>query len=391
MRAKRGPLALAFACIMLMCALFALHSQSSASVFFSLFSPDSLTNPPFAIIVSDSMKPTLERGDIAFIRKVDPETIKVGDVVAVWVPKKYQNEYDYPPRIIHRVTKIKEIKGVTYLETKGDNCDREDIFRTPLRNVIGVYSGFKIPYIGLIFLFARSTIGMIYLAIVAITIFLLKYVPYHLNKEKMKEERIIELYGRVEQFRESIQDLSEAISEYAVHLQTHTSVLKNLNSTTAKLKEVTKRLALNTKDKEDEFEEGEIREEPKEPADPVLEIDGKEAVESVGEEVRVGARVEVETEAEAETGAGAEAEKGARVEGVAEDKVRYKEAFKLFIAGNSPLDLVIKYNYSPDEAKLAFIKYKELLSFENEYQSITHEFTRVSKKCIKWIKKFFSS
>ena len=100
----------------------ALHSQSSASVFFS---PDSLTDPPLAVIVSDSMKPTLERGDIAFIREVDPGTIKVGDVVAVWVPTtKYRNEYDYPPCIIYRVTEIKEIRDVTYLEIKGDNCDK---------------------------------------------------------------------------------------------------------------------------------------------------------------------------------------------------------------------------------------------------------------------------
>ena len=42
-------------------------------------------------------------------------------------------------------------------------------------NVVGVYSGFKIPSLRLVILFARSSIGLTYLAIVAITLFLLKY------------------------------------------------------------------------------------------------------------------------------------------------------------------------------------------------------------------------
>ena len=112
---------------------------------------DTITNPPIAIIASDSMVPALKRGDVAFIHEENPETIKEGDIVAFQVPLKYQNEYNYPhypPRVIHRVTEIKEIRGVTYLETKGDNCDKEDIFRTPLQNVVGVYSGFKIPSLG---------------------------------------------------------------------------------------------------------------------------------------------------------------------------------------------------------------------------------------------------
>ena len=237
-------MALAFACIMLVCALFALHSQSSASVFFSLFSPDSLTNPPFAIIVSDSMKPTLERGDIAFIRKVDPETIKVGDVVAVWVPKKYQNEYDYPPRIIHRVTEIKEIKGVTYLETKGDNCDREDIFRTPLRNVIGVYSGFKIPYIGLPILFLRSPIG-IYIGVVVLAFIFLEY--FKTRGEEERTRKLNAIYNQLNQLHDCVCELTAVISDYAHHTETHTAVLLNLNSSTHELNKATKELALNTK------------------------------------------------------------------------------------------------------------------------------------------------
>ena len=53
-------------------------------------------------------------------------------------------------------------------------------------------------------------------------------------------------------------------------------------------------------------------------------------------------------------------------------EVRYKEAFKLLQAGISPLNLVTEYDFSPDEAKLAFIKYKELLSIEEDYQNLMH-------------------
>ena len=63
-------------------------------------------------------------------------------------------------------------------------------------------------------------------------------------------------------------------------------------------------------------------------------------------------------------------------------EVRYKEAFKLLQAGISPLNLVTEYDFSPDEAKLAFIKYKELLSIEEDYQNLKH----VSKKRKKWLR-----
>ena len=207
---------------------------------------NTITDHQIAIIASDSMEPTLKVGDIAFIHKEKPEKIKEGDIVAFHVPLKYQNEYNYPPRVIHRVTEIKEIRGVTYLETKGDNCDKEDIFRTPLQNVVGVYSGFKIPFLGLVILFVRTPPGIIYVGIVVLTLISLEYVSYQTRREKERSKKI---YKQLNQLHECVHELTDAISDYAHHLETHTAILQNLNSTTHKLSEATKELALLSSEK----------------------------------------------------------------------------------------------------------------------------------------------
>ncbi|MHC1611419.1 MAG: signal peptidase I [Candidatus Methanospirareceae archaeon] len=208
----------------------------------------SISDYQIAIVASDSMEPALKIGDIAFIHEEDPETIKEGDIVAFHVPLKYQNEYNYPPRVIHRVTEIKEIRGVTYIETKGDNSDKEDIFRTPLQNVVGVYSGFKIPFLGLLILFLRTPPGITYAGIVVLTLIFLEYVSYQTRREKERSKKI---YKQSNQLHECVHELTAAISDYAHHLKTHTAVLQNLNSTTHKLNEATKELALLSSKKKD--------------------------------------------------------------------------------------------------------------------------------------------
>ena len=201
-----------------------------------------IINYKIAIIASDSMEPTLKVGDIALLKK--PETIKEGDIVAFQVPPEYQSKYNYPPRVIHRVVEIKEIKGITYLETKGDNCDREDIFRTPLRNVIGVYSGFKIPFIGLPILFLRSPIG-IYIGVVVLAFIFLEY--FKTRREEERTRKLNAIYNQLNQLHDCVCELTAVISDYARHTETHTAVLLNLNSSTHELNKATKELALNTK------------------------------------------------------------------------------------------------------------------------------------------------
>jgi len=80
------------------------------------------------VVVSGSMEPVFYRGDVVVIEKanflglqeVNPETLKVGDIVI------YQATW-FPEPVIHRIISIqKGSDGKTYYVTKGDNNPRPD-------------------------------------------------------------------------------------------------------------------------------------------------------------------------------------------------------------------------------------------------------------------------
>ncbi|MBS3817487.1 MAG: signal peptidase I [Candidatus Thermoplasmatota archaeon] len=61
-----------------------------------------------ATVRSNSMEPTFERGDIVFLKDVEPEEIEEGDVIVIQVPDQYREEYNYPPVVVHRVTEVND-------------------------------------------------------------------------------------------------------------------------------------------------------------------------------------------------------------------------------------------------------------------------------------------
>lgn len=60
-----------------------------------------------ATVRSNSMEPTFSRGDIVFVKDVDPYQIEEGDVIVLQVPDQYEEQYGYPPLVVHRVTDIR--------------------------------------------------------------------------------------------------------------------------------------------------------------------------------------------------------------------------------------------------------------------------------------------
>ncbi|MFW6040970.1 MAG: signal peptidase I, partial [Thermoplasmatota archaeon] len=156
------------------------------------------------IVRSDSMQPVMGRGDIVLLSEKDPESIEEGDIIAVSVPEHYQENYGYPPTIIHRVMEIEEVQGQLYFNTKGDDNTQRDIFRTSSRNVIGYYTDTRIPSIGLLFMFANSIMGMLTLFSAFILIVIAVYFPWYLEKKEEEHETI-------ERLRKGLGKIEEAI------------------------------------------------------------------------------------------------------------------------------------------------------------------------------------
>lgn len=100
---------------------------------------------PLAIIISPSMTPTLNIGDIVFIKNVNPETLKIGDIIAfnkIAIPTPTGEYKIYErPLTIHRIINIRIQNGKIYFRTKGDANPQPDPWYVPENGVVGVIVG----------------------------------------------------------------------------------------------------------------------------------------------------------------------------------------------------------------------------------------------------------
>ena len=113
------------------------------------------------VIVSPSMKPTIDAGDLIFIKKVDINNLKKGDIVS------FKNDDIIAT---HRIVDIDDKKVVT----KGDNNNIED-YPTDKSDIIGKFI-FAIPKIGYVISYAMSPVGMVTIALVIIFIFIYDFI-----------------------------------------------------------------------------------------------------------------------------------------------------------------------------------------------------------------------
>jgi len=158
------------------------------------------------VIRSESMQPTFGRGDVIFLKDTDVEEVREGNVVAVNVPGYYQENYGYPPTIVHRVVDVSTIDGEIYLETRGDANSQTDIFRSSRENLVGVYTGGRIGSAGLILLFAGSLTGMLTLVLVFVILIIAIYLPWYVEKKE-------DLFVDMRKIRETVEGLEDKISE----------------------------------------------------------------------------------------------------------------------------------------------------------------------------------
>ncbi|MCD6447927.1 MAG: signal peptidase I [Thermoplasmata archaeon] len=116
------------------------------------------------IVTSGSMEPTLRVGDIVYVKSIEIDKIKIGDIITF-----YHEEHI----ITHRCVDILHNNG-TFFKTKGDANEENDTFLTPTKDVIGKIPSFtlfghtfyiKIPRIGYLSYFVHTRIGFILLII----------------------------------------------------------------------------------------------------------------------------------------------------------------------------------------------------------------------------------
>lgn len=108
------------------------------------------------IVLTDSMYPIIESGDLIICQGEEPENILVGDVIAFFDPAGNGTTI-----VTHRVIEITEQNGQLAWRTKGDNNNTEDRLLVTADKLVAVYKGTRLSGFGNVALFMQSTPGLI--------------------------------------------------------------------------------------------------------------------------------------------------------------------------------------------------------------------------------------
>lgn len=130
-------------------------------------------------VLSGSMQPLLDPGDMIIVRDTNPQDVKVGDVITYLVDSK--------TLVTHRVIDIFEENGDKSFKTQGDANNTADPNLVSSSNLVGKLS-FNIPYGGYVASFAKSPKGFI-LFIIFPTIILIGLLIKDLISEVEKDKK----------------------------------------------------------------------------------------------------------------------------------------------------------------------------------------------------------
>ena len=121
---------------------------------------------PF-IVLSGSMEPKIQAGDLIICRQTPAADVNTGDVISFFDP-----EGNGTAVVSHRVTAIAaDASGQPVFTTKGDANNVEDATPVTADKVIGVYQ-FRIPGLGNVAMFMQSTQGLIVCVVVPVVLLL---------------------------------------------------------------------------------------------------------------------------------------------------------------------------------------------------------------------------
>ena len=127
-------------------------------------------------VFSGSMEPAIPVGGIVVIKPVDPETLKIGDIICFQLSE--------PTSITHRIINIID-EGFM---TKGDANEDPDQWIVKKENVIG-NAIFTVPFIGYLGYFVKTPIGFILLILLPASLIIIMEIR-NIIKEIKKTKRI---------------------------------------------------------------------------------------------------------------------------------------------------------------------------------------------------------
>ena len=131
------------------------------------------------IVLTDSMYPLIESGDMIICHTAEPEDIGVDDVISFFDPAGNGTSI-----VTHRVMEVTELNGQIAWRTKGDNNNTEDRLLVPADKLVAVYEGTRLAGFGNVALFMQTTPGLI----VCVVCPILVLVGYDMIRRRIYEK-----------------------------------------------------------------------------------------------------------------------------------------------------------------------------------------------------------
>lgn len=143
------------------------------------------TNPPFSLLtaISGSMEPVINKNDIILIKKVNVETLKVGDIITFYP----SNNIFAKTSFTHRINEIiKENNSLEFI-TKGDANDNVDITIVESTDILGKVI-LVIPKLGIFQNYVVKNGRIIFILFIPSIIFLISLLIKCIKIIKRKKE-----------------------------------------------------------------------------------------------------------------------------------------------------------------------------------------------------------
>ena len=131
------------------------------------------------IVLTDSMYPYIESGDLIICHTIEGDDVKVGDVISYFDP-----EGNGTSIVTHRVMEITEQDGSLAFKTKGDANNVEDSLLVPEKSLVGIYQS-RIAGAGNVAMFMQTSTGLI----VCVVLPLLLLVGYDVIRSRAQESK----------------------------------------------------------------------------------------------------------------------------------------------------------------------------------------------------------
>ena len=147
------------------------------------------------IVLTDSMYPVIESGDLIICNTAEAEEIQEGDIISFYDPMGNGTSV-----VTHRVMEVVNENGEISFRTKGDNNNAEDQVLVPAKSLIGIYKS-RIPKVGNVAMFMQTTAGLI-VCVVCPIILLVGYDVLRRRKyEKAQKQDTDALLAELEALR----------------------------------------------------------------------------------------------------------------------------------------------------------------------------------------------